>query len=375
MEKDIEIIKKQAKNQKILLILLSIVLVLSIGVSGYFIYDSMKDHETNNDLNNQTGNNNNVNNEANNNNGVAKTSLQILNDLVNRGYLKESNLASKEDYESFAYINNKGQFVIKNRDDNKNVKEIVADEINGKVSKVDLLIGGGAVNGFIVITEDGKLYSQNKFSNYEYDYIFARSFEEINLPSPIAKIYEGGVYPTKYYVLLENNEVYELKTHSNANTDIVLGSKLSDDTYIEMIDVSSMMCSTWCYPILKFTYNGKTYFDNENSVYEIKNENNKSISAKYAIANSIEFEDNDDIVGNSDKYINAYIVDVNNNIYVIPKISENNDGEHKINTHIKKHSTKKVKTVVYDFDKYEVTITYEDSSKETMNGFSVEVVK
>ena len=358
------------KNNKILIIILAIVLALSVGVGSYFIFDSIysKEPETNNDLNNQTGNNNN------NSNGIEKTSLEILNDLVKRGYLKESNLASKEDYESFAYINNEGQLVIKNRDDYKNVKEIV-DEIDGKVSKVDLLIGGGAVYGFIVITEDGKLYSQNRFSNDEDDYIFARSFEEINLPSPIAKIYEGGVYPTKYYVLLENNEVYELKTHSNANTDIVLGSKLSDDTYIEMIDVSSMMCSTWCYPILKFTYNGKTYFDNENSVYETTNENNKSISAKYAIANSIEFEDNDDIVGNSVKYINAYIVDVNNNIYVIPKISENNDGEHKINTHIKKHSTKKVKTVVYDFDKYEVTITYEDSSKETMNGFSVEVVK
>lgn len=362
------------KNNKILIIILAIVLVVSVGVGSYFIFDSIynKEPETNNDLNNQTGNNNNVNNEANNNNGVAKTSLQILNDLVNRGYLKESNLASKEDYESFAYINNKGQFVIKNRDDNKNVKEIVADEINGKVSKVDLLIGGGAVNGFIVITEDGKLYSQNKFSNDEYDYIFARSFEEINLPSKIKKIYDGGVYPTKYYILLDNNEAYELTRGNDTSTDIKLGDKLSNNAFIEKLEVSSRPCGDWCYPILKFTYDGKTYFDNETSIYEIKDENNNSISAKYAIASHKTYEDNDNIAGNSYQYVDAYIVDLNSNIYIITKISEYNDGEHKINTNVKKYSSKKVKTVSYDED---VTITYEDGSKETVDGYSVEVIK
>lgn len=47
MEKDMEFVKKKIKNQKILLVLLSIVLVLSIGVSGYFIYDNMKEDENN----------------------------------------------------------------------------------------------------------------------------------------------------------------------------------------------------------------------------------------------------------------------------------------------------------------------------------------
>lgn len=58
MEKDMELIKKQNKNQKILLIVLSVILVLSIGVSGYFIYDSMKADNSNNNSNNEIGNNN-----------------------------------------------------------------------------------------------------------------------------------------------------------------------------------------------------------------------------------------------------------------------------------------------------------------------------
>ena len=49
------------KNNKILIILLTIVLVLSVGVGSYFIFDSIynKEPETNNDLNNNQGNNNN----------------------------------------------------------------------------------------------------------------------------------------------------------------------------------------------------------------------------------------------------------------------------------------------------------------------------
>ena len=61
MGNDVEVIKKKMKSQKILLVLLSVILVLSIGVSGYFIYDNIKDNEnnSNNDLNNNQGNNNN----------------------------------------------------------------------------------------------------------------------------------------------------------------------------------------------------------------------------------------------------------------------------------------------------------------------------
>ena len=363
------------KNNKILIIVLAIVLVVSVGVGSYFIFDSIytKEHETNNDLNNQTGNNN-VNNETNNNNGVAKTSLEILNDLVNRGYLKESNLTSKEDYESFISINDKGQIILRDLDEfDMPINLNPSNEIKGKVSKVDLLICGGAVCGFLVITEDGKLYSQN--NNYIGELKSSRQFEEIALPSRIKKIYEGKVYSVKYYVLLENNEVYELIEGDGTSTDIKLGDKLSNDAYIEKLEVSSLPCGDLCYPILKFTYDGKTYFDNEKSIYEIKGENNNSISAKYAIASHKTYEDNDNITGNSYQYVDAYIVDLNNNIYVISKISEYNDGEHKINTNIKKHSSKKVKTVSNDSDDNQVIVTYVDGFKETIDGYYISMNK
>jgi len=119
----------------------------------------LRDDENNNDLNNQIGNNNNINNGQNNNNGIAKTSLEILNDLVKRGYLKESNSANKYTSDDPAYINKKGQFIIRNMDDNKNITEIVAEEIDGKVSQADMIIRAGAVYSFLVITDEGNLYS------------------------------------------------------------------------------------------------------------------------------------------------------------------------------------------------------------------------
>ena len=359
------------KNNKILIIVLAIVLVVSVGVGSYFIFDSIytKEPETNNDLNNQTGNNN-ANNETNNNNGIKKTSLEILNDLVQRGYLKESNLTSKEYYEDYAYINKKGQFVIKYFSDDKGEIEFIADEINGKVSKVDLLYTD-ILRGFLVITEDGKLYSQNYMNRSKEfeDVPYIRYFEEIILPSKIKKIYKSGGYPAQYYVLLENNNVYEL-TADTANTDLAVSGILNSDSFFEFIPVSSFACGNICYPKLKFTYNGKVYFNNENVIYEIKDENNNSFSTKYAISSP-----NIDTDGMGSDYVDAYIIDTNNNIYVISKITKKDGGEHKINTDIKKYSTKKVKTVLRDAEKRENIIVYQDDSKETINGYSIEVIK
>ena len=361
------------KNNKILIIILAIVLVLSVGVGSYFIFDSIynKEPETNNDLNNQTGNNN-VNNETNNNNRIEKTSIEILNDLVKRGYLKESDLASKEDYESFAYINNKGQFVIKDVGNDENSKEIVATKIEGKVSKVDLLHSNGGAYGFLVITEDGRLYSQRRNFDYGTHAISKKEFEEIKLPSKIKKIYEREAASVNYYILLENNEAYELI--EGDTIDIKLGDKLSNNTFIEELEVSSYPGGGGNYPYLKFSYDGKTYLDNETSIYELKDDNNNSISTNYVIYNAI-YNYNDDGLILNKSHVNAYIVDKNNNIYVIPKVSVIENGEQKTNTDIKKYSSKKVKTVSNDSDDNQVIVTYVDGSKEKLDGYYISMNK
>jgi len=170
---------------------------------------------------------------------------------------------------------------------------------------------------------------------------------------------------------LKNNDVYELKITSNSSTDLELGNMLNENTFIEDISVSSLQCSNACPPILKFTYNGKTYFDNTNSIYEIKDTNNNSINTKFAISNIHDNMSSNELY----RYVDAYIVDINNDIYVISKISENSDGEHKTNTSIKKYSSKKVKTVSNDFDDNQVIVTYEDGSKEKLDGYYISMNK
>lgn len=334
-------------KRNILIIILSVILVVCLVLGGLYIYKNYGDNKNPKKEN--------------------ENALDLLNELVEKGYLKESNLAFKSDYENYAFINNNGKLIIKNLDkENNSLDGRIADEIEGKVSKVALVVRGGVLTGFVVITEDGKLYSQNKTQLGSM--AFDRKFEKIALPSKVKKIYTGGIYPVGYYVLLENNDVYELVWGNNTSTDLVLGDKLTKKIAISSISVLGTACSSVCYPELLFTYNGKTYLNNNDykNMVEIKDENNKSISAKYAISELVIKETYED------SYSNAYIVSKDGTIYLIPKISERTSSGSKINTKVSKYSSKKVKNVNGEQDN-KVVITYEDNTTETINGYSVTI--
>ena len=116
----------------------------------------------------------------------------------------------------------------------------------------------------------------------------------------------------------------------------------------------------------------KSFFANYDTISEIKDENNNSFSANYIISNEIKDESQDEY-----KYFNAFIIDKNNEIYIISKITQNYDenGVIKINTKPKKYSSKKVKTVSNDSDNNQVIVTYVDGSKEKIDGYYISMNK
>ena len=353
------------KNNKGLIITIIILIILLLGSAGYICYDKF----LNNSKNDVVDDSKKVETKP-----KEDTNFYSINNLVKNHYLKEITGLESDNDRTLIKIENGKVYIVKSLDSNSKYSSQYKETFGIKGTPKYVYSQFYFISAiFVVITEEGDVYYTTS-KRYEKTTSEPKKFIKLNTKK-VKSLYDYYTwYPLELFTIYAE---YEDNTFAKISP-IYDGDKAA--TSLKISDVSFE--KEFIYPDavtvieqggdapgvyrgLFITADRKLYnkliIDDEKKIfkYEEIKYNNKSFKVKEVFS----------VLNNNDEdgaIVSYYVIDENNNIYVIKQTSD-----WKI-TSVKLHKSSKVKSYthtckIYDeCDDYSISITYEDNSVEKM---------
>ena len=355
---------EKKKSNKGLIITIVILIILLLGLAGYICYDKFL---TSDEKNNALDDSKKVETKP-----KEDTNFYSINNLVKNHYLEEITDISRttSDYVAIKIENGK-VYLLKILDEKGEYIEskgeyIEAKGIEGTPKYVWHASPFGGEEAFVVLTNEGEIYYQTSYALYE---LGNKNFTKLNNKKVKALYDYSSYYPYEIFTLYaeyEDNTFAKISATRNNSGDMT-SLKINDITLEKEFaypDEISGGCNDNTGLFItsdRKLFNRENVKENDSYNYSEIKYNNKSLKVKEAFSVTS---------SKNNKYILYYVIDEDNNIYVIKQ-----NSSFKI-TSVKLYKDLKIESYSYNDKKISkdgwacfrrlLTITYKDNSVEKM---------